>query len=75
MSFFSKLFKVVKKVAPVAIGYAVGGPAGAAIGGGLGSAARGGNIGQIIQGAATGYGAGSLLGAGTAGLEIGRAHV
>lgn len=68
MSFFSKLFKVVKKVAPVAIGYAVGGPAGAAIGGGLGSAARGGNIGQIIQGAATGYGAGSLLGAGTAGL-------
>lgn len=64
MSFFSKVWGVVKKVAPVAIGYALTGtPIGAAIGGGLGSAARGGDLSQILQGASYGYGAGTGLSA------------
>ncbi len=63
MSFFSKIWKVVKKVAPVAIGYALTGtPIGAAVGGAAGSALRGGNLTQILQGAGYGYGAGSALG-------------
>lgn len=76
MSFFGKLFKVAKKVAPVAIGYALTGtPIGAAVGGAAGSALRGGNISQIIQGAAAGYGAGATLGAGTAALGASGANL
>jgi len=63
MSFFSSLWSAVKKVAPVAIGYAVGGPAGAAIGGMAGSALRGGDLGQIIQGGMYGYGGATALNA------------
>lgn len=63
MSFFSGLWDAVKKVAPVAIGYALGGPAGAAVGGAAGSALRGGDVGQIIQGGMYGYGGGSALSA------------
>ena len=73
--FFKRVFSAAKKIIPVAIGYTVGGPAGAAIGGALGSAARGGNIGQIIQGAGAGYGAGSLLGAGSAALGASGANL
>lgn len=68
MSFFSKIFKFAKKVIPVAIGFAIGGPlgigaaAGAALGGAAGSALRGGNIKQILQGGLMGYGAGGALG-------------
>lgn len=70
MSFFSKVWGVVKKVAPVVIGAALAAPtgglslaAGAALGGAAGSALRGGNLSQIIQGAGYGYGAGTGLSA------------
>ena len=63
MSFFSSLWKTALKIAPVAIGYAFGGPLGAAVGGAAGSALRGGDIGQIIQGGLYGYGGGTALNA------------
>lgn len=68
MSFFSSIWKGIKKVAPIAIGASLGGPlgigaaAGGALGGAAGSLARGGNIGQVLQGVGYGYGAGSLAG-------------
>lgn len=64
MGFFKKVLGVAAKVAPVAIGFALGGPVGAAAGGAIGSAARGGDLTQIAQGAAYGYGAGSVASAG-----------
>ncbi len=75
MGFFSKVWNVVKKVAPVAIGYALTGtPIGAALGGAAGSALRGGNLSQILQGAGYGYGGGSILsGLGTAAAAYGGA--
>lgn len=73
MSFWTKVRNAVTKVAPVAIGFAIGGPVGAAVGGAAGSAARGGDIGQIIQGAGYGYGAGTLAGAGMAGINAANA--
>jgi hypothetical protein len=69
MSFFKSLFSLASKIAPVAIGFALGGPlgigaaAGAAIGGAAGSALRGGDLGQVIQGGLYGYGGGSALNA------------
>ncbi len=62
MSWWTSIRNVVEKVAPVVIGGALGGPLGAAAGGALGSAARGGDIGQIVQGGLYGYGAGTALG-------------
>ncbi len=62
MSFWTSIRNVVEKVAPVVIGGVLGGPLGAAAGGALGSAARGGDIGQIVQGGLYGYGAGTALG-------------
>jgi hypothetical protein len=61
MSWWTSIRNVVEKVAPPVIGYYFGGPVGAAIGGAAGSAARGGDLGQIIQGAGYGYGGGSAL--------------
>lgn len=70
MGFFHSVFNVIKKVAPIAIGYALTGtPIGAAVGGAVGSAARGGNLKQIIQGAGYGLTAGTGLTAASAGIS------
>lgn len=66
---WKKIWKAATKVVPVAAGYLLGGPPGAAIGGAVGSAARGGDLRQILQGAGYGYGAGSLVGAGSNALS------
>ncbi len=69
MSWWTSIRNVVEKAAPVVIGGAIGsvvpgvGTAlGAAAGGALGSAARGGGVGDIVQGGLYGYGAGTALG-------------
>jgi len=64
--FFKKLFKLA---APV-IGYALGGPMGAAIGGGLSGAAGGGGIKGALKGAALGYVGGSLAAGGAFGETV-----
>lgn len=66
--FFKKLGKFLKKAAPTIgkiVGFAYGGPTGAAIGGGLGTAVQGGDIGDIAKSAAFGYVGGKMaVGAG-----------
>ena len=79
--FFKKLGKFLKKAAPTigkVVGFALGGPAGAAIGSGLGTAVQGGDIGDIAKSAAFGYiggkmavGAGVQPGIGTIGQKLG----
>jgi hypothetical protein len=64
--FFKKLFKLA---APV-IGYALGGPMGAAIGGGLAGATSGGGIKGALKGAALGYVGGSLASGGAFGETV-----
>lgn len=61
MSLWTSIRNTVETVAPAAIGFAVGGPAGAAVGAGLGSAAQGGSVQQDLMAAGLGYAGGSLL--------------
>ena len=70
-SFFKKVGAFLKKAAPIigqVVGYAYGGPTGAAIGGGIGGAVKEGDMGGAIKGAAQGYVGGNIAqGAGITG--------
>lgn len=63
MSFFSSIFKPLVSIAAPIAGFALGGPAGAAVGGGLGGLLSGGGLKGATIGAATG-GLGGLFAGG-----------
>lgn len=60
--FFSSLFGFIKKIAPIAIGFATGNPFLGALAGGVGGALGGGGLKGGLMGALSGYGGASLGG-------------
>jgi hypothetical protein len=63
MGIFKNITKILKKAAPLigsTIGFAFGGPAGAAIGSGIGSLASGRSVEDALMNAGLAYGVGSF---------------